>query len=66
MTADEEKDLLLICREIGGRFDGILGVLAGLEVLRTIKESGIKTYAPVAAVVWTNEYVALYSMKQTL
>lgn len=29
----------------GGRYDGILGVLSGLETLRTIKESGYQTYA---------------------
>ncbi|KAL2836942.1 hypothetical protein BJY01DRAFT_251735 [Aspergillus pseudoustus] len=39
----------------GGRFDGILGVIAALEVLRTIKTHGIKTYAPIAAIDWTNE-----------
>ncbi|KAH8894539.1 amidase [Thozetella sp. PMI_491] len=39
----------------GGRFDGILGVVAALEVLRTIKAVGIKTYAPLAAIDWTNE-----------
>ena len=49
---------------IGGRFDGILGVLGALEVLRTVRESGCMTYAPLAAVCWTNEYVAsLTSMK---
>ncbi|KAJ0426792.1 hypothetical protein BJY00DRAFT_270997 [Aspergillus carlsbadensis] len=39
----------------GGRFDGILGVVAALEVLQTIKTHGIKTYAPLAAIDWTNE-----------
>ncbi|KAL3444613.1 hypothetical protein BJX65DRAFT_319944 [Aspergillus insuetus] len=39
----------------GGRFDGILGVIAALEVLRTIKTHEIKTYAPLAAIDWTNE-----------
>ncbi|KAK4865126.1 hypothetical protein LT330_001749 [Penicillium expansum] len=39
----------------GGRFDGVLGVVAALEVLRTIKHSKIKTYAPLAAIDWTNE-----------
>ncbi|KAL3427027.1 hypothetical protein PVAG01_00536 [Phlyctema vagabunda] len=45
----------------GGRFDGILGVLSGLEVLRTIKESGELTYAPIAVVVWTNEEGARFN-----
>lgn len=39
----------------GGRYDGILGVLAGLEVLRAVKESGYKTHHPLAVVCWTNE-----------
>ena len=39
----------------GGRFDGIYGVLAALEVLRTLHENDITTEAPVEAVVWTNE-----------
>ncbi|OBT70772.1 hypothetical protein VF21_10191 [Pseudogymnoascus sp. 05NY08] len=39
----------------GGRYDGILGVLAGVAVLRTIHESGIETEYPVGVVDWTNE-----------
>ena len=39
----------------GGRFDGVLGVLAGLEVVRTLNDAGIETEKPVAAVNWTNE-----------
>ncbi len=39
----------------GGRFDGIYGVLAALEVLRTLHEHDIETEAPLEAVVWTNE-----------
>ncbi|KAK9416751.1 putative Peptidase M20 [Seiridium unicorne] len=39
----------------GGRFDGILGVISALHVLRAVKQSGIKTYAPLAAINWTNE-----------
>lgn len=39
----------------GGRFDGILGVLAGLEVLRTLDEAGIATRRPIEVVNWTNE-----------
>jgi N-carbamoyl-L-amino-acid hydrolase len=39
----------------GGRYDGILGVLGGLEVLRTIKESCHSTKHAIAVVVWTNE-----------
>ncbi|KAF5004710.1 hypothetical protein FDECE_8821 [Fusarium decemcellulare] len=39
----------------GGRFDGSLGVVAALRVLQTVKESSIKTHAPLAAINWTNE-----------
>jgi len=39
----------------GGKFDGIYGVLAALEVLRSLHDHGITTEAPLEAVVWTNE-----------
>jgi N-carbamoyl-L-amino-acid hydrolase len=39
----------------GGRFDGVLGVLAGLEVLRAIDDAGVRTKRPVALVNFTNE-----------
>ncbi|HEX9842080.1 MAG TPA: hydantoinase/carbamoylase family amidase, partial [bacterium] len=39
----------------GGRFDGVYGVLAGLEVLRALNDGGIRTRRPVEVVVWTNE-----------
>jgi len=39
----------------GGRFDGILGVMGALEVLRTIHENHIETERPVMIVNWTNE-----------
>jgi beta-ureidopropionase / N-carbamoyl-L-amino-acid hydrolase len=39
----------------GGRFDGILGVLGGLEVLRTLDDSGIATRRAIEVVNWTNE-----------
>jgi beta-ureidopropionase / N-carbamoyl-L-amino-acid hydrolase len=39
----------------GGRFDGVYGVLAGLEVIRTLNDSGRGTQAPLEVVVWTNE-----------
>jgi N-carbamoyl-L-amino-acid hydrolase len=39
----------------GGRFDGVFGVLAGLEVMRTLNEAGIRTRAPLELVNWTNE-----------
>lgn len=39
----------------GGKFDGVYGVLAGLEALRTLNDNDIHTRAPVEVVVWTNE-----------
>ncbi len=39
----------------GGKFDGALGVIAGLEVMRTLEELGIQTEAPVELVNWTDE-----------
>ncbi|KKY16863.1 putative n-carbamoyl-l-amino acid [Phaeomoniella chlamydospora] len=39
----------------GGRYDGILGVLCGIEVLRILHENQVTTYAPFAIVNWTNE-----------
>lgn len=39
----------------GGRFDGILGVLAGLEVLRTLDTAGVETRRAIEVVNWTNE-----------
>ena len=39
----------------GGKFDGNYGVLAGLEVIRTLNENGIQTRAPIEVAVWTNE-----------
>ncbi len=45
----------------GGRFDGILGVLAGLEVLRTLDQAGIATRRAIEVVNWTNEEGARFS-----
>ncbi len=39
----------------GGRFDGILGVMGGLEVMRTINENGVDNDRPIIIVDWTNE-----------
>lgn len=38
---------------IGGRYDGILGIMAGLEALRVLNENKIDTNYPVALVNWT-------------
>jgi len=39
----------------GGRYDGILGVLAGVEMLRVLEENRIVTEFPVGVINWTNE-----------
>jgi beta-ureidopropionase / N-carbamoyl-L-amino-acid hydrolase len=39
----------------GGKFDGILGVLGALEVVRTLNDAGIETDAPICIANWTNE-----------
>ena len=39
----------------GGKFDGNYGVLAGLEVLRTLADANVRTLAPLEVAVWTNE-----------
>jgi N-carbamoyl-L-amino-acid hydrolase len=39
----------------GGRYDGVLGVLAGLEIVRTLNDLDIKTKHPIVVTNWTNE-----------
>ena len=39
----------------GGRFDGVSGVLVGLEVMRALEEAGVRTRLPLELVNWTNE-----------
>jgi len=39
----------------GGRFDGIVGVMAGLEILRALDDAGIRTRRAIEVVNWTNE-----------
>jgi beta-ureidopropionase / N-carbamoyl-L-amino-acid hydrolase len=39
----------------GGKFDGNYGVLAGLEVLRTLNDAGVRTRSPLELCIWTNE-----------
>ena len=45
----------------GGKFDGVFGVLAGLEVVRTLDDHGIATAAPLEVVNWTNEEGARFA-----
>jgi len=39
----------------GGKYDGVLGTIAALEVIRTLNDAGIETDAPLCIVNWTNE-----------
>jgi N-carbamoyl-L-amino-acid hydrolase len=45
----------------GGKFDGVYGVLAGLEVLRTLNDAKVVTDAPLEVAVWTNEEGCRYA-----
>ena len=45
----------------GGKFDGVFGVLVGLEVIRALNDRGIATLAPLEVVNWTNEEGARFA-----
>ncbi|MDQ4061132.1 MAG: hydantoinase/carbamoylase family amidase, partial [Pseudomonadota bacterium] len=45
----------------GGKFDGAWGVLAALEVVRTLNDAGIETERPIEIVSWTNEEGSRFS-----
>lgn len=45
----------------GGKYDGVLGVLGGLELLRTLNDLGIKTKHPIVVTNWTNEEGTRYA-----
>ncbi|AXI56060.1 Zn-dependent hydrolase [Sulfitobacter sp. JL08] len=45
----------------GGKYDGVLGVLGGLEILRTLNDLGIKTKHPIVVTNWTNEEGTRYA-----
>ena len=45
----------------GGKFDGVYGVLAGLEIIRSLNDQNIETRAPIEAIIWTNEEGARFS-----
>ncbi|MEW9804860.1 Zn-dependent hydrolase [Mesorhizobium marinum] len=45
----------------GGKFDGVLGVLGGLEVIRTLNDLGIRTRHPIVVANWTNEEGTRYA-----
>jgi N-carbamoyl-L-amino-acid hydrolase len=57
---DERRPPLLLGSHLdsqptGGKFDGALGVLAALEVIRTLNDQGVETEAALEVVNWTNE-----------
>ncbi|MGC3875302.1 Zn-dependent hydrolase [Halomonas sp. GXIMD04776] len=45
----------------GGKFDGVYGVLAGVEIFETLNEQGIETTSPLEICVWTNEEGARFA-----
>lgn len=45
----------------GGRFDGCYGVMAGLEVMRSLNDRGVRTRAPLELIIWTNEEGARFA-----
>ncbi|MFO7758407.1 MAG: Zn-dependent hydrolase [Roseovarius sp.] len=57
-----DPDALPVCvgshldtQPTGGRYDGVLGVLAGLEIIRTLNDLDIRTRHPIVVINWTNE-----------
>ena len=62
MRAGEDPDALpvymgshLDTQPTGGKYDGVLGVLGGLEAIRTLNDMDVKTKHPIVLVNWTNE-----------
>jgi N-carbamoyl-L-amino-acid hydrolase len=45
----------------GGKYDGVVGVLAALEIVRTLNDRGVQTRRPIEIVSWTNEEGARFS-----
>lgn len=45
----------------GGKYDGILGVQSGIEILRVLNENDHQTYAPLGVINWTNEEGARFN-----
>jgi N-carbamoyl-L-amino-acid hydrolase len=48
---------------VGGRYDGVLGVLAGIEVVQTLKERGLVLNHPIEVIVFTDEEVSVIGCK---
>ncbi len=58
--ADPDKDPVYVGSHLdtqptGGKYDGVLGVLSGLEIIRTLNDLGIRTKHPIVVTNWTNE-----------
>ena len=58
----EDPGLLPVCagshldtQPTGGKYDGVLGVLGALEIVRTLNDLGIRTRRPIEIINWTNE-----------
>lgn len=65
-SADRDSPVILTGSHLdtqptGGRFDGVYGVLAGLEVVETLRAHNIHPTLPIEIVVWTNEEGARFS-----
>ena len=63
-----DPDALPVCmgshldtQPTGGKYDGVLGVLGGLEVLRSLNDAAIRTRHPIVLVNWTNEEGARFA-----
>ncbi len=48
---------------VGGRYDGVLGVLAGIEVVRVLKENAIRLVHPIEVIVFTDEECSVIGCK---
>ena len=62
----DDLDPVMACSHLdsqptGGKFDGVLGVLAGLEVIETLNDHNIVTEYPITVVSWTNEEGARFT-----
>jgi len=68
MRAGQDSDALpvyvgshLDTQPTGGKYDGVLGVLGGLELIRTLNDLDIKTKHPIVVTNWTNEEGTRYA-----
>jgi N-carbamoyl-L-amino-acid hydrolase len=57
---DDERDPVVVGSHVdsqynGGRFDGVVGVLGGLEVIEAFNDAGVTTDRPLEVACWSNE-----------